>query len=368
MKRTLAILFTAVFLGSSVLLPAIASGKQGTPCKKLGHTSIYSGKKYTCVQSGKKLVWNQVINIKKPTTNATPSPTPTPSPLIPPSQTEDDVSKKVNQIRIEVLQKPTSTIPNLIFLFQGATSSEIESKTKRSLLNAVAVYKKFGFNTTDGLILVARDIDWVKQELLKNQCNNGKSIPDRPGFYYGRTCKDGNGVVTSVHWEAEKFSDGLDGLYFNHVIPHEYFHQIQEQLTAFGNADFPKWFWEGSAQFFTNQAWTSWNDTYSYLDWYHHWWTNLRPDLGPISCKNATISLMSDPGTPGVEGICAYSKGQLIVEYLVSKYGLEKYRKLYIENSISGWMNFNIVFRKVTGEDLVSFYTEAEQFVKSRGW
>jgi hypothetical protein len=171
-----------------------------------------------------------------------------------------------------------------------------------------------------------------------------------------------------VHWEAEKFSDGLDGLYFNHVIPHEYFHQIQQQLTPFGNGDFPKWFYEGSAQFFTNQAWTSWNDSYSYLDWYHHWWTNLRPDLGPIACKNATINLMSDPSTPGVEGICAYSKGQLIVEYLVSKYGLDKYRKLYTQNSTIGWMNFNIVFRNVTGDELTSFYTEAEEFVKTRGW
>jgi hypothetical protein len=77
---------------------------------------------------------------------------------------------------------------------------------------------------------------------------------------------------------------------------------------------------------------------------------------------------MSDPSIPGVEGICAYSKGQLIVEYLVSKYGLDKYRKLYTQNSIIGWMNFNIVFRNVTGDELTSFYTEAEEFVKTRGW
>jgi hypothetical protein len=252
-------------------------------------------------------------------------------------------------------------------LFQGATSSEIESKTKRSLINAIPVYEKLGFKVTDALILVARDMTWLRQELDSQGCIYG-ALPASPGFYLPNPCKSGNGAVTSFHWEAEKFSDGLDGLYFNHVIPHEYFHQIQQQLTPFGNGDFPKWFWEGSAQFFTNQAWTSWNNSYSYLDWYHHWWTNLRPDLGPIACKNATINLMSDPSIPGVEGICAYSKGQLIVEYLVSKYGLDKYRKLYTQNSIIGWMNFNIVFRNVTGDELTSFYTEAEEFVKTRGW
>jgi len=78
--------------------------------------------------------------------------------------------------------------------------------------------------------------------------------------------------------------------------------------------------------------------------------------------------MMSNPNTPGIEGICAYSKGQLIVEYLVSKYGLEKYCKLYSQNSTPGWNNFSIVFRNVTGDELASFYIEAEEFIKSRGW
>jgi hypothetical protein len=136
-------------------------------------------------------------------------------------QTKDEVSKKIDQIRIEALQKPSSTIPNLIFLFQGATSSEIESKTKRSLINAIPVYEKLGFKVTDALILVARDMTWLRQELDSQGCIYG-ALPASPGFYLPNPCKSGNGAVTSFHWEAEKFSDGLDGLYFNHVIPHEY--------------------------------------------------------------------------------------------------------------------------------------------------
>jgi hypothetical protein len=360
------------------LIPVFASSAPkvtpGTKCKVQKKKIDYQNKTYTCVKSGKKLIWNKgVVTVKAeplPVVTVTPTPTPSPSssPLISPLQNKDEVSKKIDQLLIDSALNPSSTIPTLVFSFQGPTSSEIETKTKRSLINAIPVYEKLGFKVTDALVLVARDMDWLKKEFLKFNCNNNRPLPERPGFYYGSTCTDGNGAVTSVHWEAEKFSDGLDGLYFNHVLPHEYFHQIQEKMTTFGNADFPKWFWEGSAQFFTNQAWASWNNRYSYLDWYQHWWTALRPDFGRVACKNATISLMSDPSTPGVEGGCAYSKGQLIVEYLVSKYGLEKYRKLYSQNSTYGWNNFNIVFRNVTGDELASFYVEAEEFIKSRGW
>lgn len=368
-KGSLAKGFLFALAISLIPMAAISAQKvtAGSKCQVFKQKVSYLDKTFTCIKSGKKLVWNKGVVTVQPNPLPVTNPTPTPTPLISPLRTKDEISKKIDQIRIEAVQKPSSTNPNLVFLFQGDTSSEIEFKTKRSLINAIPVYEKLGFKVTDALILVARDMTWLKQELDLQGCIYGV-LPPRPGFYVTNPCKSGNGAVTSVHWEAEKFSDGLDGLYFNHVIPHEYFHQIQQQLTPFGNGDFPKWFWEGSAQFFTNQAWTNWNDSYSYLDWYHHWWTNLRPDLGPSACKNATINLMSDPSTPGVEGVCAYSKGQLIVEYLVSKYGLDKYRKLYSLNSSPGWANFNIVFRNVTGDELTNFYKEAEEFVQSRGW
>jgi len=357
------------------LIPVAAFSAQkvtaGTKCKIYKQKIPYLNKTYTCIKSGKKLVWNQgVVTVKPvplPNASAKPTPSPLPSPLISPLQTKDVVSKIIDQIRIEALQNSALTMPTLVFLFQGTTSSEIESKTKRSLINAIPFYEKLGFKVTDGLILVARDMDWVKQELGVYGCKYG-SLPERPGFYVFDTCNSGNGAVTSVHWETEQFSDGLDGLYFNHVIPHEYFHQIQQQLTPFGNGDFPRWFWEGSAQFFTNQAWASWNPQYSYIDWYQHWWTDLRPDLGPSACKSATINLMSDPSVGGLEGICAYSKGQLLVEFLVSKYGLDNYRKLYSQNATRGWTNFNLVFKNVTGDELENFYLEADKFIKSRGW
>jgi cytochrome b involved in lipid metabolism len=51
--------------------------KSGARCTKLGQTSVVSFKKYTCIKSGKKLVWNKGVAVSKPITKPTPTPTPT---------------------------------------------------------------------------------------------------------------------------------------------------------------------------------------------------------------------------------------------------------------------------------------------------
>jgi len=59
----------AAILGIALLAPLAASAanpKAGAACKKPGVTSTYNGKEYTCVKSGKKLVWNNGVKIKIP--------------------------------------------------------------------------------------------------------------------------------------------------------------------------------------------------------------------------------------------------------------------------------------------------------------
>ena len=51
-----------------------AAPKAGSKCTKVGQTSTTAGIKYTCVKSGKKLVWNKGVALKK----AEPAPAPSP--------------------------------------------------------------------------------------------------------------------------------------------------------------------------------------------------------------------------------------------------------------------------------------------------
>ena len=76
------VLFTLLLLAP--LTPSISSTppKAGAICSKAGITKNYNGKKFTCVKSGKKLVWGKGVAIKKPNPSPTPTPisTPTPTP------------------------------------------------------------------------------------------------------------------------------------------------------------------------------------------------------------------------------------------------------------------------------------------------
>jgi len=64
-------LITAVIISLALVsLPttAQAAAKAGTTCTKVGSTSTVSGKKYTCIKSGTKLIWNKgvVVKVAKP--------------------------------------------------------------------------------------------------------------------------------------------------------------------------------------------------------------------------------------------------------------------------------------------------------------
>lgn len=72
MKKSLTLAISLVLLGSVLSPNAFASVKPGSKCSFQGQTKNFQGKKYTCTKSGKKLVWNKGVVVKK----ATPTPTP----------------------------------------------------------------------------------------------------------------------------------------------------------------------------------------------------------------------------------------------------------------------------------------------------
>jgi hypothetical protein len=62
MRKVLAILIAVSLLG---IAPAQAATKPGGKCTKAGTTVNSAGKKFTCIRSGGKLVWNKGVAIKK---------------------------------------------------------------------------------------------------------------------------------------------------------------------------------------------------------------------------------------------------------------------------------------------------------------
>ena len=71
--------FVLVLFLAGLTAPAEAAIKPGTACSKIGKTSTFNGKKFTCIKSKKKLIWNKGVVIKR-VTKASPSPSATASP------------------------------------------------------------------------------------------------------------------------------------------------------------------------------------------------------------------------------------------------------------------------------------------------
>jgi M6 family metalloprotease-like protein len=97
------ILLAFVLSISLITAPSFAAVKAGAKCTKAGSTATASGKKFTCIKSGTRLLWNKGVTVKAaqkpnlnpvlkpveptptPTPVTTPSPTPTPTPVATPT-------------------------------------------------------------------------------------------------------------------------------------------------------------------------------------------------------------------------------------------------------------------------------------------
>jgi hypothetical protein len=81
MKKTLVLVLSITFLGSLLSSPALGAVKAGATCTKAGATSNASGKKFTCVKSGKKLVWDKGVAVAKPVVVTSPTASASPEPV-----------------------------------------------------------------------------------------------------------------------------------------------------------------------------------------------------------------------------------------------------------------------------------------------
>ena len=89
---------TSILISLSLLAPqeSIAAAKAGTKCLKIGQTATVANKKFTCIKSGKNLVWNKGVLVPIKATpvqspSATPKPTSTPTPT--PNLLEETIIK-----------------------------------------------------------------------------------------------------------------------------------------------------------------------------------------------------------------------------------------------------------------------------------
>ena len=288
--KKLTTLTVTVFLMMTLAAPINAAApKAGAKCTKAGSTATASGKKFTCIKSGTKLVWNKGVAIKKPSPVATPTPTPTPEPT--PTPTPTPTLTPTPTVKPWIPPTAPTSFDDLIANYEGI-SYAAWSKSKAAIAASSDVslpYKALtGANTTlsfknpaESFDLVSRlysgykshsdmtvltfsydDRDWAQEQMKQLQPNSTWQWITDVACSSRPTC-DGGGVFT------DDKGSGLvvltTGVARGGQAPgiqeaHEFTHAIQQNqlrrasVWPLTNAWPATWYIEGQALFAENAS------------------------------------------------------------------------------------------------------------------
>ncbi len=277
-----------VLLLSFVTPVQAATPKAGAKCTKAGSTATAAGKKFTCIKSGTRLVWNKGVASKaapkpdlnpvfKPVeTTPTPNPTPTPTPVSTPTVTYpeaptsfDDLIAKYEGISYAAWSKASAAIAasnDVAPPFTALTgpTTTLAFKNPASAYDLVArLYS--GYKSTSALTVLSfnyDDRDWAEQQMKQLHPKSTWQWIKFTACATRATCWGGgmftdekaNGllVVATEVLNDNSLSGTLDA--------HEYLHAIQQNLmkrpTVWPETNDwpPSWYREGQATFAQNAA------------------------------------------------------------------------------------------------------------------
>ena len=152
LKRTLSVLVVVALCVAPFPQASAATAKAGASCPKLKATSIVKGKKFTCIKSGKKLVWDKGVVVKASV--AKPSPTPNNStPLIGCPKLDSADQSGISQLRANALigmseSNAKQCADSLNWGFRvGQRDNEMFAMTKDYRLDRVTVIVMLGLVT-----------------------------------------------------------------------------------------------------------------------------------------------------------------------------------------------------------------------------
>jgi hypothetical protein len=259
-----------VVLAGSLLTATSASAvaKQGTVCKKAGITSTVNGLKFTCVKSGKKLVWNKGVPVKKA------------APIVLPTSFEDlyvnrkGISLAAWQKSSEIIKTTASKAGTLEILTGPNTKPNFDDyPTPVSLVSRL-----FPSRSEPAKTIVIRfkfvDIDWAESTLKSkistedftrlNANEGGRVISGlcetaikNCGGALQQTTMSGISLIIQSLQNEENRNDPTGKSRFNTGMleAHEYFHSLQ-RIPIMDKTDvWPHaWFREGSAEWVQNMA------------------------------------------------------------------------------------------------------------------
>ena len=275
MRRTSAAISIAALLAVAIAPVAHSAVTPGATCKKLGQTTTQTGMKYTCVKSGKKLIWNKGAAIKKPAstgTTASPASTPSPTPSVaavtyPKGPTSfDDLVENYEGIAYAAWKKSAekiaaSTKADIRLKMVVGPTTELVYKEPLTAINLVTrlfagdvqpaevSYLAFNYEDRDWAMNQMESIipnsgsRWIKDVACntKETCWGGGAFSNGAGTYL---------VVVAVGLKDLNHTSGtLDAHEFTHVVQQMNMKAARPPREFLFDPWPPNWYWEGQAEF-----------------------------------------------------------------------------------------------------------------------
>jgi hypothetical protein len=361
---------TCLLILATTQVAASGAVKAGTKCSKAGTTTIADGKKFTCIKSGNKLVWNTGVVVKK--TAGTPSASPSsqsPESFTPWGSTF--TQKQVSDEAQNKFREWASIQPNKSGLHKLIKQAGLPPTRARNfeLVDDLGV-RLFGqYFSRQSTTVFGTNEKWVMDQLnsnggIYNSCNinSGNS-----GLNYCINDGATHGYVITSDMRFQAGNPGVDG---SALVAHEFFHLVQRALASNSTGmptksgekgsegAFPVWFTEGTANFVGfSVAALALNSTY----WEGRAMTFQYAPRTPFANKNTLADYEIRNGPGNSSPTYPYIAGHLATEYLVASVGFQKMLDIMIDFKTT--KDFEKSFQTAIGISKEEFY---EKFEKAR--
>ena len=355
------------------LIPVAAVSAQkitpGSTCKVLNQKVVYQNKTYTCIKSGKKLVWNKGVAVKKPTPTATPSPTSEKTPTIDnsfvPWSTEfanENVSERAFKSFLD-WSKEQALSPRKHQVIVQDTLKDFKLVEDLQKIDKFTSGLFSQYFKTKSVTVFGSDEQWVISQIFASGGNLGSQgrCNERLDFLLMCMNRDRHfGMVVLNDCLLSKCPPN-----FPYILPHEYFHLVQLNLADnvegqhwnYGSEEaknsFPHWLVEGSANFIASAI------ASIYLDGKYSEFR--RPSISNrTEWRNALVDyevVTPDQGWDEIR-ISSYNIGHIATEYIVASIGFKKFLDIWKDYAVT--KNFYLSFERITGISTTTFYSKFE--------